>query len=673
MSLYQEKSKIMCIITSVLLVIFCGAAVGRADESRPPRVRAAKANATAYDQNITIDEDSQVEIELEATGPEGVELTYGINLRPSYGKLSEVKGNLVTYRPYRDYYGTDKFKFSAYSKSPRFTSNYATVSITVKAVPDKPYAEDVEAITIQDEPIEIDLVGFDADGDDLKYRVKSQPANGKLELVDAPHNVYLYTPKTDFAGKDSFTFDADDGNSISNPATVDINVIGKSDDLFMLFTPVQKSVYAARVLEPLKVETPVDLVIDHNDNLYILSAPAGGKSEVLVCNLDLGVQRRFPLDASNPRGIAVTKDKLFYVTDTGGNRVLRYLADGKPDVSFGDNGSVGKGGSGDGEFDKPWAVGMDWNGNIYISDSGNNRVQVFDASGKFKSQWQQKTIYDIKSGRDNFAIRDEDDERAHSAILSRPRHITSFDQIHAEDRIPIKRPTGFFLNGDVMFLADTENHKIKRLNAGSGYLQSACGRKGSAQGCFNLPSDTAYDLEMDQLIVADSGNNRIEVLQLQSYGEFFRTGSMPCVQEISDQSLSGPLGVAVVTKQPNQFIYVADTGNNRVVKLQNGLFKPGTSPIDVWEQFKAALLADDTDKALTFISSWKRDDYAKILEAMRPHFKDFVGRMGDLVPSSQEAGTAQYELLTTDPNGDTFAFPVHFGMDEGGNWKIVDF
>jgi sugar lactone lactonase YvrE len=673
MNSYPKTSRIICIFTSVLLGILCGATVEAVAEIHSRRMHVTH-QATAYNQNVTVDEDSQVEFKLKATGPEGVVLTYGVPSVTSYGTLSVADGNVVTYRPYHDYYGSDQFKFSAYSRQPRISSNYATVSITVKPVPDKPFAQNVSVLTTRNAPVEIDLVGFDPDDDDLKYRIKSQPVNGKLELIDESHNVYLYTPRTDFTGKDSFTFDANDGSSISNTATVDITVWSESENLFM---PAPKSVYAVSVPEPLKVKMPVDLVIDHNDNLYVLSAPAEGESEVLVCNLDLQVQRKFRVDAANPRGIAVSRDKLLYIADTGGNRILRYLADGSPDTSFGDSGSIGKGGSGDGEFNKPWAVGVDWKGNIYISDSGNNRVQVFDASGRFKSQWQQKTDYDTESRRSNIVTGDEREERAHAEFLSTPRQIIGFDQIRVEDRIPIKKPTGFFLRAGglsgEMFLADMENHKIKRLSAESGYLYSACGRKGSAQGCFNLPADAACDLEMDQLVVADSGNNRIEVLQLQSYGEFSRTNAMTCVQEISDQGLSCPLGVAVVTKQPNQFIYVADTGNNRVVKLQNGLFKPSSSPVDVWEQFKAALLADDVNKALTFIGSWKRDDYAKILKAMRPHFKDFVGAMGELVPTSQEAGEAKYELITTDPNGDKFSFPVHFGMDNDGSWKIMLF
>lgn len=669
----RDKIKLIFVFGSILLWILQGVSTAQAGG----RTRSAKGTgkAIAYDQNVTVAEDSKIDIRLEATGPNGIVLTYGIANRPSYGQLSELKGNAVTYTPYRDYCGSDDFRFSVYSRKPRVSSNYATVSITVTPLPDTPVVQHVEAVTTQNTPIEIDLVGLDPDGDDLKYDIRSRPKNGKLKLIDDTHNIYRYTPEADFNGKDSFTFKASDGQSTSNLATVNITVVALSESWL---PAARESVYAVRVLEPLKVETPVDVVVDyvdHDDNLYILSAPAGGDSRVLVCNLDLQIEHTFIVDANRPRGIAVSK-KHVYVANTGGNRVLRYSKEGRIDLSFGKDGSVGQRGSGEGEFDKPWAIGVDRKENIYVSDSGNNRVQIFDVSGKFKSQWQQKTDYDRKSARRNIVIRDELEEKMYVEMLSSPRHING-DQVRVNDRVPIRKPTGFYLQssgvGGQIFLADTENHKIKRLSSESGYLYSACGEKGSAMCCFNYPMDIDYDLEMDQLVVADSGNNRIQVLQLCSYGEFFSTNAMTCIQEISDQNLSDPMGVAVVTKQPNQFIYVADTDNNRVVKLQNGFHRAGVSPVDVWEQFKAALLADDIDKALSFISSWSRKDYAEILKETRPHFKEFVEGMGDLIPSSQDAGSAVYELLTTDPNGNTIAFPVYFSLEKDGTWKIGKF
>ena len=461
----------------------------------------------------------------------------------------------------------------------------------------------------------------------------------------------------------------------SNLAMVNINVVPLSNSWFPL---PRKSVYAKRLIELQKIEKPVDIAVDHNDNIYILSAPDRGKSEVIVCNMDLQIQHRFAIEARNPRGLTVSNNSV-YIADTGGNRILKYLTNGKLDTSFGNNSSIGRSGSGEGEFDNPWAVGVDWKENIYVSDSGNNRMQIFDASGKFKSQWQQRTVYDIKSWQRKYIIRNEYDEKSYVEMLSSLRRINGFDQVRKDDRKPLKKPTGFYLRpsgiGGEVFLADTDNHKIKRLFSESGGLSSASGKEGTELGYFHNPMDISFDLEMEQLAVADSGNNRIQIFQLYPQREFsfFPTSAMTCIQEISDQNLSAPLGVAVVTKQPDQFIYIADTGNNRVIKMQNGFNKPGTSPVDVWNQFKDALLADDINKALSFIAPWRKGDYTKILESMRPHLKEFVGKMGDMTLSSQDIGSASYELSTVDPNGKHLLFPVHFTLDEDGTWKIDNF
>jgi hypothetical protein len=48
--------------------------------------------------------------------------------------------------------------------------------------------------------------------------------------------------------------------------------------------------------------------------------------------------------------------------------------------------SFGKQGKGEGEFERPTDVAIDKNGNIYVVDWGNDRVQ------KLRISWPEKTI-----------------------------------------------------------------------------------------------------------------------------------------------------------------------------------------------------------------------------------------------------------------------------------------
>ena len=47
----------------------------------------------------------------------------------------------------------------------------------------------------------------------------------------------------------------------------------------------------------------------------------------------------------------------------------------------------GSNGSGDGEFKSPLDVDVDSSGNVYVTDSGNYRIQVFDHNGNYKDEW----------------------------------------------------------------------------------------------------------------------------------------------------------------------------------------------------------------------------------------------------------------------------------------------
>lgn len=71
----------------------------------------------------------------------------------------------------------------------------------------------------------ITLTASDPNGDTLTYAVVSGPSNGAL--TGTPPNL-TYTPGTGYAGPDSFTFQANDGELDSNVATVSINVVNSA-------------------------------------------------------------------------------------------------------------------------------------------------------------------------------------------------------------------------------------------------------------------------------------------------------------------------------------------------------------------------------------------------------------------------------------------------------------
>jgi uncharacterized protein (TIGR03663 family) len=97
-----------------------------------------------------------------------------------------------------------------------------------------------------------------------------------------------------------------------------------------------------------------------------------------------------------PRAIAIDKQGRLFVTDTGNKRVQVFDREGNYISQF------GKSGTGNGEFNEPVGIAVDQAGNIYVADTWNQRIQVFDPSFKFLRMWtvvawQQMDQNDLQS------------------------------------------------------------------------------------------------------------------------------------------------------------------------------------------------------------------------------------------------------------------------------------
>ncbi len=178
---------------------------------------------TAEGQTLSTPENTPVDITLTATDQNGDALTYSVQSGPTHGTLSGNAPNLQ-YTPNQDYAGSDSFTFKA--NDGQLDSNVATVGITVTSVNDAPTAGGQTLSTPENSPVNITLTATDQNGDALTYSVQSGPAHGTLS-GNAPN--LQYTPNQDYAGNDSFTFKANDGQLDSNVATVGITVSSVND------------------------------------------------------------------------------------------------------------------------------------------------------------------------------------------------------------------------------------------------------------------------------------------------------------------------------------------------------------------------------------------------------------------------------------------------------------
>jgi DNA-binding beta-propeller fold protein YncE len=75
-----------------------------------------------------------------------------------------------------------------------------------------------------------------------------------------------------------------------------------------------------------------------------------------------------------------------YVSDGYGNaRVHKFSAAGAYEFSWGEPGG------GPGEFRLPHAIAVDQRGLVYVADRENSRIQVFDANGTYRTEWNNVT------------------------------------------------------------------------------------------------------------------------------------------------------------------------------------------------------------------------------------------------------------------------------------------
>ena len=124
------------------------------------------------------------------------------------------------------------------------------------------------------------------------------------------------------------------------------------------------------------------LAIDDADRLFVSD---GFYNHVLVFNAKHKLEAGFGEGImSDPGGLAIDTDNRFlYVANTGTDQVLVYDAD-----TFKLLRKIGTAGKNHtlttpGDFSKPTNVAVDKDGNLFVSDTLNDRVEVFDADGVF--------------------------------------------------------------------------------------------------------------------------------------------------------------------------------------------------------------------------------------------------------------------------------------------------
>jgi DNA-binding beta-propeller fold protein YncE len=125
------------------------------------------------------------------------------------------------------------------------------------------------------------------------------------------------------------------------------------------------------------------LAFDDDDRLFVSD---GKMKRVLILNTKHEVENQVTEGLVDPVGVAIdTTNRLLYVVDTQQDQVIVYDADSLKLLR-----RIGTGGKNHflttpGDFGAPQGVAVDNDGNVYVTDTLNNRVEIFDADGNFIS------------------------------------------------------------------------------------------------------------------------------------------------------------------------------------------------------------------------------------------------------------------------------------------------
>ncbi len=214
----------------------------------------------------------------------------------------------------------------------------------------------------------------------------------------------------------------------------------------------------------------------------------------------------------SPRDVAVDREGDIYVADRENNRIQKFDSNGSFLKKWGSRGK------GNGQFLFPQSIAVDNSGNIYVSDSSNHRVQKFNSNGDFLKMWGGKPS-------------------SEEGLFNNPTGIGIDD------------------NGDI-YVADSGNHRIQKFDSNEVFLH-AWGTQGSGDGQFNGPVDVVPD-KTGNIYVSDSSNHRIQ--KFGSNGVFLKKWG---TQGSGNGQFNSPSGIGV---DVNGYIYVSDL-TNRIQKF----------------------------------------------------------------------------------------------------------
>ncbi|WP_147534111.1 6-bladed beta-propeller [Bacillus marasmi] len=292
------------------------------------------------------------------------------------------------------------------------------------------------------------------------------------------------------------------------------------------------------------MSTVVGLTVALYAGIYFLDLQAKVKPIVASANPTGEVEFRstifgtFEEPLKKPMDVAKVGEYI-YVSDTGNKQIQVFDQSGTPITKF------GKKGTKEGEFQFPYGIDGDEQGNVYVADMYNGKISVFNSKGEFQHYFKE-------TGKETL----------------------------------IKAPGGLRIVDNKIYVTDIEKHKVFVFGL-DGEKVAEIGGAGTGEGQFIAPNSVAVD-EDQNVYVSDSGNNRVQVFNKDGKFEKIINGSK---DGKGQSSFVNPRGIGVdgrgnvyIVNNLSHNIYVYDKdgnqenvlggmgSNNDQLYLPNGLY-----------------------------------------------------------------------------------------------------